>query len=524
LISGNPNLLLINPPNSGARQGIKGIYYPLGIGYIASILRKYFNIQVHDFNYDFCLEYFDSPNYAENILKQYNYDFLLIGGVFPIYKHLKKIIEVSRKNSKAKIIIGGSYLKPSIKVLADYLKADYYVLGEGEEIVLDLLRHIVDGRPVANVDGIAFHGDSEVWLNKDAVPMSNIDDIPFPARDLSDFHRYKRYFAMGQPLLYTAHLISSRGCPFNCLFCNPVFGRGVRVRSPENILEEILLLQKDYNCNVIYFHDEVMLGGSKKNITNFCEYILSKNKRGFFWAGSTNSRILDKKTLSLMKRAGCIRICLGVESGSQTVLHEMRKKNDLEQIKDIVAHCDDIGIEINFSLLTNTFSETENMLIETKKYLLHFNQFFFRRPFTINYIVPVHGTDIYSEAKERGLIECDDLEYILSLDEDSRYAIRHNLTKIETNNFIKLVDGINRELAEDYYKRHRLQRWISKYTNFYHFRLKETIISFSAKNILPLLEGLLWVLCRGNEKSVVGKVFKKIVYSEQGCNKTEAVL
>ncbi|MBO05657.1 MAG: hypothetical protein CMI58_01200 [Parcubacteria group bacterium] len=57
MISSNPNLLLINPPNSGARQGIKGIYYPLGIGYIALILRKYFNIKVHDFNYDFCLEY-----------------------------------------------------------------------------------------------------------------------------------------------------------------------------------------------------------------------------------------------------------------------------------------------------------------------------------------------------------------------------------------------------------------------------------------------------------------------------------
>lgn len=105
--SNSPNVLLINPHNAGARQGIRGIYYPLGIGYIASVLRKDYNVKVHDFNYDFCLGYYDRPNYIENILKQYNYDFLLIGGVFPKYKHLKQIIEVSRKISKAEIIIGG---------------------------------------------------------------------------------------------------------------------------------------------------------------------------------------------------------------------------------------------------------------------------------------------------------------------------------------------------------------------------------------------------------------------------------
>lgn len=523
MISSRLNLLLIYPPNSGARQGIKGIYYPLGIGYIASVLRKYFKVKVHDFNYDFCLGYFNSSNYVENILKQYDYDFLLIGGVFPRFKYLKQIIEVSKKISKAKIIIGGSYLKPSIKVLANYLKADYYVLGEGEEIVLNLLKHIVENRSITDVDGIAYHSDNDVWLSKTAVPILNIDDIPFPARDILNFNRYKRYFALGHPLLYTAHVISSRGCPFNCLFCNPVFGRGVRVRSPENILEEISLLQKDYNCNFIYFHDEVILGGTKKNVTNFCEYILSKNKRGFFWAGSTNSRILDNKILSLMKRAGCIRICLGVESGSQTILDEMRKKNDLKQLKDIVAHCDKIGIETNFSLLTNTFSETEDTLIETKNYLSYFNKFFFRSPFSINYIVPVHGTDIYNEAKKRGLINCDDLEYILSLDENSRYALRYNLTNIESKKFLKLVDGINRELAEDYFNKHRVQQLISKYTNLYHFRLKETVTSISVKNTLPLLEGLLWALCKGNEESVIGKVYKKIVYGEYGCNRIEAM-
>ena len=124
----------------------------------------------------------------------------------------------------------------------------------------------------------------------------------------------------------------------------------------------------------------------------------------------------------------------------------------------------------------------------------------------------MYGTDIYNEAKKRGLIDCDDLEYILSLDDESRYELKYNLTNIETKSFIKLVDGINRELAEDYFGKHRMQWLISKYN---HFRLKETLISLSLNNVRPLFEGLLWTLCGGDEKSVIGKAYKRFVYGSK---------
>jgi radical SAM superfamily enzyme YgiQ (UPF0313 family) len=308
-------------------------------------------------------------------------------------------------------------------------------------------------------------------------------------------------------------VIASRGCPLNCFFCNPALGRKVRVRSPENILEEIILLQKDYNCKYIYFHDEVLLGGTKKRVVNFCEYVLSKSKCRFLWGGTTNPRMLDKETLGLMKKAGCIKMGLGIESGSQTILKEMRKNNNLEQIKNVVAYCNKIGIETQFSLLTNTFSETRDTLLETRNYLKYFNKFFFRQPFSINYIIPVHGTDIYSEAKQKGLTDNDDLKNILSLDESSRYALRHNLTNMKTDYFTNLVDDINGELANDYFSKHPIQSLMYKTTNLTHFRLKETLLSLSLKNIRPVVEGLLWTLCRGNDNSIIGKIYKKLVYN-----------
>ncbi len=508
-----PKILLVYPPNSGARPGVKGIYYPLGIGYIAAVLRKDYNLKVHDFNYDYCLGYYSNSYYVESILRSHEYDFLLIGGVFPKHKCIKDIIEISRKISKAEIIIGGSYLKSSIKVIANYFKSDYYVIGDGEEVIVKLLECLVNNRSAEAIAGIAYHNGSDVCMNMPATPVTNVDDIPFPARDLLNFNNYKRYFALGYPLLYTAYVISSRGCPFNCLFCNPAFGRKVRVRSPENILEEIMLLQKEYNCKFIYFHDEVLLGGVKNGVANFCEYVLSKSKNKFFWGGTTNPRMLDQEMLSLMKKAGCIRISLGIESGSQTILKEMRKKNNLEQIKDIVTYCNKIGIETDFSLLTNTFSETEDTLLETKNYLEYFNKFFFRQPFSINYITPVHGTDIYNEAKQKGLIDNDDLKYILSLDETSRYALRHNLTNMKTKYFVELVEIINQKIADDYFSKHPIQSVMFKTTNLTHFRLKETFLSLSSKNLRPIAEGLLWALCKGNDNSIIGKIYKKLVYS-----------
>ena len=135
-----------------------------------------------------------------------------------------------------------------------------------------------------------------------------------------------------------------------------------------------------------------------------------------------------------------------------------------------------------------------------------------RQPFSINCITPVYGTDIYNEAKNRGLIDNDDLEYILDLGESSHYALRHNLTNMKTDYFTNLVDGINQELANDYFNKHPVQRMIFKTTNLTHFRLKEALYCLSKNNLRPLVEGLLWALCRGDDKQILEKLYKRFVF------------
>jgi anaerobic magnesium-protoporphyrin IX monomethyl ester cyclase len=371
-LSSLPKILIVCPPVAGSQGGVQGIYYPIGISYVAAVLKKKYDVSVYDFHYDYCMGKVIDQSFIENILKSRSHDFLLIGGVFPKLKFIKELILISRKISNVPIIIGGSYVKANLETIAGYLKADYYVIGEGENTIGLLMDSLINNKSVYDVSGIAYNSDSNPDIIKtvQTIPVSNLDKIPFPDRRLLDFHLYKRAFSIGSPLLYTAVLIGSRGCPLNCIFCNPNFGRKVRVRSPENIVEEIEVLQKDYNVKFIYFRDENLFGGGKQNIVKFCDYILTKGKNQFYWRGSTNARFLDCKTIAIMKRAGCTTISLGVESCSDTILKEMRKKNDLKQLREIVKACSNNQIEVEFSLITNSFSETEKTLHETENYLI----------------------------------------------------------------------------------------------------------------------------------------------------------
>jgi radical SAM superfamily enzyme YgiQ (UPF0313 family) len=145
------------------------------------------------------------------------------------------------------------------------------------------------------------------------------------------------------------------------------------------------------------------------------------------------------------------------------------------------------------------------------------SKYFFRVPFLVNFIVPIPGTEMYDEAVKRNLISPNKLEHLFSLDDSSRHSLKWNLTSLDKNHFIELIDKINGELEKQYYMKHPFQRIISKYTNLYHFRWKETFKSILSNNNQSLLEGLLWTLSRGGTKTFYTRIYKRLVYRHK-CN------
>lgn len=515
--SDKPKVLTLYPPNAGSEFGLKSVYFPLGIGYVAAVLEEDYDVKVHDLNFDFNLGYFNEETareYIRRILSGYDYEVLLIGGVFPKYKILKQIIEVSRDVSEARIVLGGSYLKPSIETLPAYLNADYYILGEGEGSIRELLDSLAASRSVDTVANVAYREGSKVRYSGAHPETLDIDSIPFPARRLVDFNQYKRYFARAQPLVYSTQIIASRGCPFNCIFCNPAFGRRANIRSPENIVEEMELLDTDYDCRYFFLHDEMMLGGKKEKIREFCEYLIHHKSGRYFWGGTINHQLVDYEMLSLLKRAGCGRLCFGVESGSDKVLREMRKRHNLDKLRENIKHCNQLGIDVTLSLITNTFSETEETLNETKKFILSCMDRYFRSIPQMNFLIPIPGTDIYDEAKKRNLIPKDDLSNLLKLDEQFRYGLHQNLTTIEDDAFVSLVGQMNSEMSDSYYRKHPFQHLLQKIGNLPHFQFQETLQSASEGNLRAMFEGMLWVLSKGEETNLFGKFYKHCVHGQ----------
>ena len=508
------NILLLNLPNNGSNSGFRGVYYPLGVGYIAAALKQTgHNVQVYDLQYDMVIGQYGDQR-LEEIVKANHYDVLCAGGVFFSLDALIALTRISKEiRPEAPIIAGGSFCTSIPEVVFSNVPIDFLVVGEGETTVVHLIREIDSSKSYGSVPGILYRDVFGGIVQTDPrSPELELDTIAFPDRGILPFNGlYRKHFAIPNPLRYCAFVIASRGCSFSCTFCEPTFGKKVRVRSPENILEEVRMLQADHNAQYIRFHDELMLGGAKKHVIRFCEEVLRTGDR-FFWQGTTNANMLDHETLKLMRRANCFALSFGVESGSPTILKEMKKRNNLEHLRDVVGWCSDLGIDVNFSLISGTASETFETLKETRDYLIDLNKHYWRIPNEINYIVPIPGSELYDEAKDRGLITISDFEYILDMQDMNRYQKTLNLTSMDRDEHIQLLEEINTEIRTDYFLKHPRQL-IRERLNLTGSSFKAFFVDFRLRNLKPAIQSVAWSVSKGRN-TFFGRLLQRVCFGK----------
>ena len=152
---------------------------------------------------------------------------------------------------------------------------------------------------------------------------------------------------MGSPGRYSAVVFASRGCPFTCTFCKPLTGKEIRTREIESIINEIKYLKERWNVQYVRFFDEVFIG-SKFRIRALCEAMIEENLNIFWWC-QTQVRLIDEDLLKVMKKAGCIEIAYGVESGSDVMLQDMKKGINVDIIRDVLEATDRANIRITLN-------------------------------------------------------------------------------------------------------------------------------------------------------------------------------
>lgn len=237
---------------------------------------------------------------------------------------------------------------------------DMVVRGEGENILLDLCRAYENKLKIEDISGITYRKGGKIRQNPDASLIQDLDNLPFPARELVPIEKYNfRLFVPGEGWRQTTHLITSRGCPFGCSFCitSQMSGRLWRARSPESIIAELEEIIRNTGIRTIWFYDDTFTM-SKERVLKICDLIVKKNLNIKFTC-SIRADTVDKGLLTAMKEAGCFKIFFGVESGSQRILDEVcGKKITLEQVRCLSRWLDELGIVKNPSYIIGFPSET----------------------------------------------------------------------------------------------------------------------------------------------------------------------
>ena len=228
---------------------------------------------------------------------------------------------------------------------------------------------LLKGINLEKIKGICYRNDVEVIENPRRPFNDNLDDLPYPARDLIDNKLYVR----PDNGKMQAVIKVSRGCPYHCFFClaTPLNGRIVRKRSPENIIGEIKECVEKYNIkNFIFWSDIFNL--DKEWTRELCQKIIDSKLKITF---STNTRAdsADIKTVKLMKKAGCSLVSIGIESGSQEMLDKMGKKTNLVQIKNTINVFKKNGIQIYAYYIIGLPWETRDTVFKTLEFAKSLN-------------------------------------------------------------------------------------------------------------------------------------------------------
>lgn len=377
------DILLINP----ASTTFQNTPIPFSLAYLASFLEKNnFSVEI----IDLAVQEMDD-NEILKAIRQKKPKKIGISCMSVHVEFIERITKKIKKKFSIPIIVGG--IHPTalpVKSLEKMKDVDVFVLGEGEQTLLELMQ----GKKLEDVKGIAY----KERINPSRELIGNLSDLPFPARHLLDMEKYNLSFDW-EGRKPAATIFSSRGCPFNCIFCasKVMWKRKVRFRTAENILAEIDFLVDKYKIKEVLFYDDHFVL-DKERLRKICNELISRDY-DLTWCCLSRTDCMDLETAELMKKSGCHMISFGVESGSQTILDNMQKNVRVEDIIKTFEICKKAGINTKASFIFGAPGETYETIEETreliKKIMPDYVWFFIMTPFP--------GTELYRLHEEAGI-------------------------------------------------------------------------------------------------------------------------
>lgn len=340
---------LVNP-----NKELKHPAVHLGLGYLASYARL--------FHQDLTFELIDTRVAKPKELKQFlnsSFDFIGITASSQVFLEAVEIAEQFKKVlPNTPICIGGSHVSTVKQEAIENFPFDFAAFGEGEQTFVELIDYLKGSKDLNEINGLIFKDNNgEIKVNPFRELIKDIDTIPFPAYDLFKMNRYPQH-----------RLTTSRGCPFNCVFCNShsLWTSKWRKRSAQNIIDEIKILNNTYKSKSIVFNDD-SFNIDAKRVIELCSQIIDQ-KLDILWSTSIRVDLITDEIAQLMKDSGCYNVSIGIESANNEVLKRMNKHNTKEKIYKGIQILRKAGIDVMGQFMIGNPGDT----LETVKESIEF--------------------------------------------------------------------------------------------------------------------------------------------------------
>jgi radical SAM superfamily enzyme YgiQ (UPF0313 family) len=437
----NIDVLFVNPPSpdgqiyirdidrSGRYSREDTIWPQSNLAYLAAAVSDKYSVDLVD-----CIaEKMYWPAFKEYVNNK-KPRYIVFNAISSIVSNDIKVGAIAHEIGGKSIVIGPHVTALPGESLKKYPELDYVIIGEAEESLRELIDAIEDDRPLDNIRGIGFIKDNGTnCITENRPPIADLNSLRYPRHDLLPLDKYVLPM-IGKKYTF---VMTSRGCPFNCIFCrSPVmWGKKVRKRSPDNIIGELKELKKIGVDNIIFHSDTFTL--DRKWTLDLCQKIIDE-KLNIRWIANSRANTIDKEMLARMKTAGCWMIAYGFESASQEVLDRSKKEITIEQIRNAARWTNEAGIKVWGYFIIGLPGETKDTIDQTihlaKELPLYIANFAIGAPYP--------GTEFFNLAKANNWLLSEDWEKF-----DQNYSA---VVSYDTFSADDIVNGVRRAYKEYY--------------------------------------------------------------------------
>jgi len=409
-------LLLISPPAFTFRspRDVNPLP-PMGLGYLASVAEK-MNIEVkildclvHGWNHeefvnDELVRVGLSDRDIEIFISDFNPDMVGINCQFSrqfrIYHQMFSTIK--KVNPHIITIAGGPHTSVCPEEVLSDPNCDFIMIGEAEESFGEFMVSMNTGNDITSIDGLGWKTNGGLNINLKRKLIASLDSIPFPAYHLMELEKYFGLTTSHGPRHKNrfAPVITSRGCPSKCTFCSAhkVWGDKYRIRSVDNVIEEMKLLKNRYGIEELMFEDDNITANPRRAKELFSRMI--EEKFNFVWDTPNGVGVwsIDEEMIDLMKKSGCVKLNFPVESGSQHVLDTIiRKPIKLSRVSKLISYCRKIDLDVGIFLVVGMPGEKIEDIWQSFRFAAECGVF---GPL-VSVATPYPGTKLFDECMEK---------------------------------------------------------------------------------------------------------------------------